>query len=1059
MAYSITAGNGSGYFAINSSTGEITLHASGVGNLSGSYVLTRHDDVANTNQQITVNILALTETVDPSHPMSRSYGGQTFTWTPSRRAHVGDFVDGTGWVSYDSTAIMVSSVTPVATTSSVTLYDGTTGSRAINGMMVNPGTYNAGHQTGVQAFDGRGADASPSFYDAAKLVALPLALSVGDRVLWAKSSSVPTKTSGNGWPGNSAAYSYPCLDALYCLTVVASPLTTLHYRPPLYEIGGAPTLVEQISQSAWPTLADPTTPKDLDGNSVTIDATAWAATWDEQPFDDGVAAPYGYNVGCAFSFAGLPTTFQEWAVTKAFTSQTLGKLGYSWLYSLTRAALRTRVDASLSTPQRQRLIDQVIQMGMDYYGWLARKAALQEAGAQGVTYEFTLGPPSGGVQYNLQWLALIAAYLFNGSGETTVANALYGLATADTITIAGNDLTPFSGHQTTINLKPASSSSATTFNSAYAISSVPSDQTMTFAGTVNWGQTSPYKLPHGEAQDRIESYVVGNVFSISGGTAAGPIPFIVTAFTSDGDMTGGTIEFRPLGFPTGGLSHAGINYAAAGAITEITFRAGTSDITAFYAEPVGYSDQQHIADTSVDVPVAATAPWSGGNLGSSYWASAMRAYVARLALQGLSSSLWGNVAAQTTLVPLQRLDRHWEWRRRLGSSALTHGWDINLPQNPPLLALLREYILGDQGAVADAWVVPVVDTAAPTLSSCTGTQTGATTADGSVTTNKIGTVYWGVFPTASTPSKSNIENGTGGRVAGGSISVGAYSGAGTGIGAKTFSITGLTASTAYKVHAFERDAASNESSIAVSSEFTTASAGWTALRTDWANGTDSNAYWYFNEAGSNGKAFIVALRIKFNGSTDFLNWFVNWFGMTASWLVTSGPNRFRWNSANSGGNSPDIDTTMTFNAGDFISILFSCNFANQASDNTKLFLRRNRSGTITDESKTTKNTNDANIVNVKYLMNGSTSNRDFELDGPLGVWAEYLDVTNSTNYEIFFNADGSWKDLEADGRGPADVLSAPLVWTRDNDAAAYNVGTNAGSLGTASKTGYTITDV
>lgn len=64
MAYSITAGNSSGYFAINSSTGEITLHASGVGNLSGSYILTRHDDSANTDQQITVNIIANTYTVD-----------------------------------------------------------------------------------------------------------------------------------------------------------------------------------------------------------------------------------------------------------------------------------------------------------------------------------------------------------------------------------------------------------------------------------------------------------------------------------------------------------------------------------------------------------------------------------------------------------------------------------------------------------------------------------------------------------------------------------------------------------------------------------------------------------------------------------------------------------------------------------------------------------------------------------------------------------------------------------------------------------------------------------
>lgn len=103
------------------------------------------------------------------------------------------------------------------------------------------------------------------------------------------------------------------------------------------------------------------------------------------------------------------------------------------------------------------------------------------------------------------------------------------------------------------------------------------------------------------------------------------------------------------------------------------------------------------------------------------------------------------------------------------------------------------------------------DTAEPTLSSPTGTQTGQTTASGSVSTNEAnGTLYRYISAnateTAATVKAANLTQAV------------------TATGVQNVTFTGLAASTPYYAHYVHRDAAGNDSAVASSAQFTTAEA-------------------------------------------------------------------------------------------------------------------------------------------------------------------------------------------------------------------------------------------
>lgn len=104
------------------------------------------------------------------------------------------------------------------------------------------------------------------------------------------------------------------------------------------------------------------------------------------------------------------------------------------------------------------------------------------------------------------------------------------------------------------------------------------------------------------------------------------------------------------------------------------------------------------------------------------------------------------------------------------------------------------------------------DTTPPTLSSPTGTATGATTASGTVSTDEAnGTLYY-YASTNATETAATVK------ASGASQAVSAT-------GSQSVSFTGLTAGTVYYAHYVHRDAAGNDSTRVSSSSFTTSAAG------------------------------------------------------------------------------------------------------------------------------------------------------------------------------------------------------------------------------------------
>jgi hypothetical protein len=118
------------------------------------------------------------------------------------------------------------------------------------------------------------------------------------------------------------------------------------------------------------------------------------------------------------------------------------------------------------------------------------------------------------------------------------------------------------------------------------------------------------------------------------------------------------------------------------------------------------------------------------------------------------------------------------------------------------------------------------DVTAPVLTSPTGTQTGATTADTGVTTDEDnGTLYTVNTTSATAPSKAQVKAGQNN---GGTSAVFAANQSISTTGVKGFNATGLTGSTTYYTYFMHEDFAGNQSNVAAASSFTTASADTTA---------------------------------------------------------------------------------------------------------------------------------------------------------------------------------------------------------------------------------------
>lgn len=110
----------------------------------------------------------------------------------------------------------------------------------------------------------------------------------------------------------------------------------------------------------------------------------------------------------------------------------------------------------------------------------------------------------------------------------------------------------------------------------------------------------------------------------------------------------------------------------------------------------------------------------------------------------------------------------------------------------------------------------------PTLTSPMGSQTGQSTASGTVTTDESnGTLYAVISISATAPTALQVENG---QFHTGAAAPFATNAAVTAIGLRAVNATGLTAATTYYWHYMHKDAAGNRSAVVSSASFTTAAA-------------------------------------------------------------------------------------------------------------------------------------------------------------------------------------------------------------------------------------------
>lgn len=117
------------------------------------------------------------------------------------------------------------------------------------------------------------------------------------------------------------------------------------------------------------------------------------------------------------------------------------------------------------------------------------------------------------------------------------------------------------------------------------------------------------------------------------------------------------------------------------------------------------------------------------------------------------------------------------------------------------------------------YTATAADTTAPVLTSPTGTQTGANTASGTVTTDEgNGTLYFLATVNATETAATVKAGGT----TGGSQAV-------SSTGSKSVTVASLTASTTYYLHYVHRDAANNDSLAYHSASFTTSAASTATL--------------------------------------------------------------------------------------------------------------------------------------------------------------------------------------------------------------------------------------
>jgi hypothetical protein len=132
------------------------------------------------------------------------------------------------------------------------------------------------------------------------------------------------------------------------------------------------------------------------------------------------------------------------------------------------------------------------------------------------------------------------------------------------------------------------------------------------------------------------------------------------------------------------------------------------------------------------------------------------------------------------------------------------------------ICLMAEDASGNKSSVTcyDITTQAVPDTTAPTTSSVSASATGQTTANLLGTSDEAATGYWVVLPGPSATAPTAVQVKAGQNSVGSAVASGkSGSAAMTAATAKTFALTGLTASTTYTICLMAEDASGNKSSV------------------------------------------------------------------------------------------------------------------------------------------------------------------------------------------------------------------------------------------------------
>lgn len=197
-----------------------------------------------------------------------------------------------------------------------------------------------------------------------------------------------------------------------------------------------------------------------------------------------------------------------------------------------------------------------------------------------------------------------------------------------------------------------------------------------------------------------------------------------------------------------------------------------------------------------------------------------------------------------------------------GSQSISGGFTGLTSETTYYAHYMQEDAATNQSSVASSSSFTTADVTAPTLSSPTATDNADGTADGHVDTDEAnGTLYWIISTSATAPSVAQIQAGNDST---GSAAADSGSQSVTATGTQDVTATGLADGTTYYFYFQQQDAATNDSTVASASGFTTgdttaptltspsasatgATAATGSVSTDEANGT---LYWVCTESGT-----------------------------------------------------------------------------------------------------------------------------------------------------------------------------------------------------------------